>query len=296
MAFFYFCVNLKIEGMKLNNIILVPTDFSEACSNAADHAVKIADVFNFKVVLFHVINKETNAIFPGDKDIHAAVENTFKNVTGKYKLQNKELQIEYMFREGSIFDLIHEVASDIGANLILLGTHGKKGFQHILGSYALKVITSAKVPTLVVQKKSYSGYKNLMLPINSFTEARQKVGFAISLANKFNSTIHLFKEVVSDASQMSRIDIITKQIIEALTKAGVAHEIIVSKKPGESAGEIVEVAAGKNIDAIIIVTEPQIGTAYFNIGSWNEKIMFNDAQIPVICINPIEYGQVFFDF
>jgi nucleotide-binding universal stress UspA family protein len=282
--------------MKLNNIILVPTDFSEVCSNAADHAVKIAEVFNFKVVLFHVINKDTHAIFPGDKDIHTAVENTFKNITGKYKLQNKELKIEYMFREGSIFDLIHEVASDIGANLILIGTHGKKGMQHILGSYALKVITSAKVPTLVVQKKPYSGYKNLMLPINSFTEARQKVGFAISLANKFNSTIHIFKEVVSDAGEMSRIDIIARQIIEMFKKAGVQCEVIVSQKPGESAKEVVDVAVQKNMDAIIIVTEPQIGTSYFNLGSWNEKILFNEAQIPVMCINPIEYGQVFFDF
>jgi cellobiose-specific phosphotransferase system component IIB len=122
------------------------------------------------------------------------------------------------------------------------------------------------------------------------------VSFAISIAHKFNSTIHIFKETINDAGEMSRIDIITRQIMEMFKKAGVLCEVIVSQKPGESAKEVVDVAVQKNMDAIIIVTEPQIGTAYFSLGSWNEKILFNEAQIPVMCINPIEYGRVFFDF
>jgi nucleotide-binding universal stress UspA family protein len=282
--------------MKLNNILFVPTDFSEPCTNAVDHAINIAQIVKFKVVLFHVINKDTHSLFPGEKDIQSAVENKLKETVNTLKKQAQGVEIDYMFQEGSIFDLIHEVAAEIGANIILLGTHGKKGIQHLTGSYALKVITKSKVPALVVQKKPYSGYKNILLPVNSFTEARQKVGIAISVTKMFNSTIHIFKEVVSDVAEMSRIDIITKQIIEAFKKSEVSFELIVSKKPGESAKELVDVAVEKNMDAIIIVTEPQIGTAYFSIGSWNEKIMFNDAQIPVMCINPIEYGQVFFDF
>jgi nucleotide-binding universal stress UspA family protein len=282
--------------MKLNNIILVPTDFSEVCANAALHAIRIAEISKFKVILFHVINKDSNALFPGVKDIHAAVEDKLKMTVDELKKQSSDIEIDYIFQEGSIFDLIHETALEIGANMILIGTHGKKGIQHLVGSYALKVITRAKVPTLVVQKKPYSGFKNILLPINSFTEPRQKVSIAISLAKRFNSTIQLFKEVVSDPGEMSRIDIITRQIVEAFNKAGVSNEVVVSNKPGESAKELIEVAVKKNVDAIIIVTEPQMGTAYFSLGSWNEKILFNEAQIPVICINPIEYGQVFFDF
>ncbi len=282
--------------MKLNNIVLVPTDFSEACANAAEHAVKIAEIAKFSVVLLHVINKDSAALFPDERDIHAAVENKLKQLVGDLSKKVPGVKIEYMSKEGSIFDLIHEVSENIGANMIVLGTHGKKGIQYLVGSYALKVITKAKVPTLVVQKKTYSGYKNILLPINSFTEARQSVSIAISLANRFNATIHLFKEVVSDPGEMSRIDIITRQIVEAFKKAKISFDLIVSTKPGESAKELVDVAIEKNMDAIIIITEPQIGTAYFSLGSWNEKVLFNEAQIPVICINPIEYGQVFFDF
>jgi len=282
--------------MKLNNIILVPTDFSDPCANAADHAIKIAQIVKFKVVLFHVINKDTESLFAGEKDINAAVENKLKHLVSELKKQNQGVEIDYMFQEGSIFDLIHEVADDIGANMILLGTHGKKGMQHLLGSYAMKVITKSKIPTLVVQKKPYSGYKNILLPVNSFTEPRQKVGIAISVAKMFGSTIHIFKEVLKDPGEMSRIEIITKQIAEAFNKAGISFEVFASKIPGETAKELVEVAVAKNLDAILMVTDSQIGSSVFSIGSWNEKLLFNEAQIPVLCINPIEYGQIYFDF
>ncbi len=282
--------------MKLNNIILVPTDFSDPCANAADHAIKIAQIVKFKVALFHVINKDTESLFAGEKDINAAVENKLKHLVSELKKQNQSVEIDYMFQEGSIFDLIHEVADDIGANMILLGTHGKKGMQHLLGSYAMKVITKSKIPTLVVQKKPYSGYKNILLPVNSFTEPRQKVGIAISVSKMFGSTIHIFKEVLKDPGEMSRIEIITKQIAEAFNKAGISFEVFASKIPGETAKELVEVAVAKNLDAILMVTDSQIGSSIFSIGSWNEKLLFNEAQIPVMCINPIEYGQIYFDF
>ena len=282
--------------MKLNNILFVPTDFSEPCANAASHAMHIAKILNYKVVLFHAINKDTTSLFPGEKDLISAVENKMKELVVVLIKQVNGIEVEYMFQEGSIFDLIHEVSASIGANMIFLGTHGKKGMQHVLGSYALKVITKSKVPTLVVQRKPYMGYKNIMLPINSFTESRQKVGIAISISKMFGSTIHIFKEVLKDPGEMSRIEIITRQISEAFAKADVKHEIIVSERPGESAKELVDVAVLQNYDAIIMFTEQQIGSSYFSIGSWNEKILFNEAQIPVLCINPIEYGSVYFDF
>ena len=186
-------------------------------------------------------------------------------------------------------------AEQIGANLIILGTHGKKGMQKLFGSFALKVISSANIPTLVVQKKSYAGFKNILLPINTFTEARQKVMQAISVANRFNSKIHLFKELVNEPADASRIEIISKQIQDALSKAGIEHTSARAEKPGESAGLVIDYAVIHNIDLIMILTEPQIGSSYFNLGPWNEKIMFNEAQIPVICINPVEHGRVYFD-
>ncbi|MEZ5084221.1 MAG: universal stress protein [Bacteroidales bacterium] len=280
--------------MKLNNVILVPTDFSDVCHNAIAHAVRIAETIGFKVYIYHVINKDTQAFFADDVELNAAVGQKLINIADEFKLQYS-VEIETGYEEGSIFDLIHKKAEEVGANIIVLGTHGKVGMQKLFGSYALKVITQSKVPTLVVQKKGYVGFNRILFPINTFTEARQKVTNAIALASRFNSTVHIYKEKVSDPAESSRIEIISKQIIEAFKKAKVKYEVDVTEKGGESAKKLTEYAVSHNMDLIMIVTEPQMGTSYFNLGPWNERIMFNEAQIPVICINPVEHGRIYFD-
>lgn len=279
--------------MKLNNIILVPTDFSEVCHNAIDQAVKIAASQNFKVCIYHVIDKSTHAFFKGVESINTAVQQKLEGLVDEFRL-NSDVEMEYAYEDGSIFDLIHKKAADIGANLIILGTHGKKGFQHIFGSFALKVLTQAQVPTLVVQQKEFTGFNNILFPVNTFTEARQKVVIAANVARRFNSTIHIFKEIVKDVNDMNRIEIITRQIIEEFKREGISYEIEEAEKSGDTSKQLISYAAASNMDLIMILTEPQIGTNYFNLGPWNEKIMFNEAQVPVMCINPVEHSQVFF--
>lgn len=279
--------------MKLNNIILVPTDFSEVCHNAIHQGVQIAALRNFKVCIYHVIDKNTQAYFKGAESINQAVKDKLEGLINEFQLNNN-VEIEYAYEDGNIFDLIHKKAADIGANVIILGTHGKKGFQHIFGSFALKVLTQAQVPTLVVQQKKFTGFKNILFPINTFTEARQKVVIARNIANQFNSTIHIFKEIVKDIDDMNRIEIITKQIVEEFKREGIRFTIESAEKSGDTSKQLINYAVAKNMDLIMILTEPQIGTNYFNLGPWNEKIMFNEAQIPVMCINPVEYRQVFF--
>ncbi|OQX73473.1 MAG: hypothetical protein B6D61_12495 [Bacteroidetes bacterium 4484_249] len=280
--------------MELNNIILVPTDFSDVCHNAIDFSVKIAEEINFKVCIYHVINKDTHSYFGSTININRAVQEKLQGLIDEFQL-NHNVEMEYAYEDGNIFDLIHNKADDIGANVILLGTHGKKGMQHLFGSYALKVITAARVPTLIVQKRKYSGFKDFLLPVNSFTEARQKVGYAINVAKRFNSTIHIFKEKVEDVVEYDRIEIITKQIIEAFDKNNVSYNVVVADKKGDSPKLLVDHAVENSLDAIMILTEPQIGTTYFNLGPWNEKLMFNEAQIPVMCINPVEFGKIYFN-
>lgn len=280
--------------MKFNNIILVPTDFSEVCHNAIDHAVKIAESQNnMRVCLYHVINKDTHTYFKGIQSVNQAVEDKLRGLITEFQL-NHSIEMEYAYEDGNIFDLIHQKAEDIGANFIILGTHGKKGWQHLFGSYALKVLTKAQVPTLIIQSKDFIGYKDVLLPVNSITEARQKVGIACRMAKRYGSTVHIYKEIVSDQDEMNRINIITSQIADEFKKEKVPFTIDISEKKDDSVKGLIDHAAAANMDLIMILTEPQIGTNYFNLGPWNEKIMFNEAQIPVLCINPVEHSKIFF--
>ena len=43
----------------MNNLVLVPTDFSEVCDNAIHHAVQAANFLNYKIMLLHVIDKNS---------------------------------------------------------------------------------------------------------------------------------------------------------------------------------------------------------------------------------------------
>ena len=280
--------------MKLNNILLVPTDFSDVCHNAIDYAVQVAQDIHFKVVIYHVITKDTHALFNEEGDIGNVVAQKLQNIIDEFKVQY-DVEMEYIYESGSIFELIHLKAAEIGANMILLGTHGKKGMQNLFGSYALKVITQAQVPTVVLQKKNFKGINNILFPINTFTEARQKVGYAKAVASRFGSTIHMYKEKVSDPGESSRIEIIAKQIGDEFNKSGIKFTVKSTDTGGESAKKLIAFAVESEMDMIMIVTEPQIGTNYFNLGPWNEKIMFNEAQIPVMCINPVQQGNVYFD-
>jgi nucleotide-binding universal stress UspA family protein len=280
--------------MELNNIILVPTDFSEVCKNAIEQSIQIGKETGFGVYIYHVINKQSEDYFGGSKNIEEKVEDKLKALKSEVE-DSAGVEIHYGYEQGSIFDLIHVKASDIGANLIILGTHGKKGMQHLLGSFALKVLTKAAVPTLVVQHKKYLGFKNVLLPINSKTEARQGVQIAIAVAKFFNCTIHLYKESSNDSTDNHRIGVITNQIADVFNKNKVRFVISSAEKTGDSAKIVIEHAVQNNIDMIMILTQPQIGSAIFSLGSWNEKFMFNEAQIPVMCINPVEHGHAYFD-
>ncbi|MEZ5198652.1 MAG: universal stress protein [Bacteroidales bacterium] len=280
--------------MKLNNIILVPTDFSEVCHNAIDHAVKIAESQkDLRVCIYHVIDKNTQAYFKDVQSLNQAVEDKLRGLINEFQLKH-EVEMEYAYEEGNIFELIHQKAKEIGANYIILGTHGKKGWQHLFGSYALKVLTKAQVPTLIIQNRKFMGYKNVLIPVNSFTEARKKVGIACRMAKRYGSKMHIYKEIVSDQDEMNRINIITAQIAEEFRKEKVPFDIEISEGKNDSVKGLIYHAAAKDIDLIMILTEPQIGTSYFNLGPWNEKIMFNEAQIPVLCINPVEHSKIFF--
>ncbi|MCB0807117.1 MAG: universal stress protein [Bacteroidales bacterium] len=279
--------------MNLNNLILVPTDFSEVCKNAVEYAIRVGEMLKFDICIYHVINKESEKQF-GTDDLEGEVEKNLISLKDEFAAKTS-LQIQYAFEEGSIFDLIHHKAEMIGANLIVLGTHGKKGMQRLFGSFALKVITRAQVPTLVVQKKPFTNVSRILFPVNTFTEARQKVNYAITTAKVFDAEIVIYKELVKDPSDRNRIEIITKQIVEAFKKEGVKYSVEMSEKAGESAKLLIAHAVEKNMDLIMIVTEPQVGSSQFSVGPWNEKIMFNEAQIPVLCINPIEHSAVYFD-
>ena len=58
------------EEKKYNNIVLIPTDFSEVCGNAVSHGVKLAKFLGYKVCILHIIKAITTEVtIVADEDI-----------------------------------------------------------------------------------------------------------------------------------------------------------------------------------------------------------------------------------
>lgn len=281
---------------KYNNIILIPTDFSEVCGNAISHGVRLAQSLNYKVCILHVINKETKAALKKKNVGVDYVEKRLKEFRTYYE-KKYDVSVGTMALEGSIFTTINEVAINIGANLMILGTHGKKGLQHVFGSYALRVLIESPIPVVVVQKRSFKhGYRNIIFPIHNDVEPRQKVQWAKLMSNLFHSKIILFQSLEKDSGLNSRVKIITRQITDSFDQEKIPYEIKQAEKAGNFAEQVITQATANHADLVMIMTRPNVDVPGFSFSAWDERLMFNEAQIPVMCINPVELGDFYFEW
>jgi len=120
-----------------NDVILVPTDFSEVCQNAVEHGASIASIMKYRVVLLHVINKDTDKFLDEENLSEDVITEKLESIATEAS-KKFDVQVEFLIKSGDLFDNIKESSDKVGAKLIILGTHGKVGFQKITGSYVLK--------------------------------------------------------------------------------------------------------------------------------------------------------------
>jgi len=273
------------------NVLLVPYDFTSIGDYALEHAIGIAQTIDYDVYIFHVINKETKARIKREKLPVNHVELELQKVVERVT-ENNKVYVKYITKEGNIFKDIASVAKEVGARFVLMGTHGKKGMQHVTGSWALKVITASEVPFIVVQEKHFKhGYKNIVFPIDDTVESKQKVKWAIHIAKIFNSIIHIISTNESSSEIASRVYRNTQQIKNFFDENGIEYILKVNdEKGGNFAKSVINYAEFVDADLIMIMTEPDALLPAFNWGKWDEQILFNSAKIPVMCVNPRDFS------
>jgi hypothetical protein len=200
-------------------------------------------------------------------------------------------------REGNLFKVIGQVATEIKANLMVMGTHGKQGLQHLFGSHALKVVLDSPCPVVVVQKRSFGeGYHKIVLPVSGDIEPRQAVEWVLLMSQLFNSKILIYQSHEPDSSLNNRLNIITRQITEIFKEKNIIYEIKLAEKTTDYSSQVISYAVKNLADMIMIMTMPAIDLTGFSFSAWDERMMFNEAQIPVMCINPIELGDYYYEW
>lgn len=138
--------------------ILVPTDFSECATQAVDYAIEMAKAHRSRLTLLHVIDIASwadgreEAMLPRAywQELETGV--TDNMAAPRNRVQAAELPVETLIIHGKPFQTIIDTAKDKGADLIIMGTHGRTGLTHaMLGSVAERVVRLAPCPVLVTR-------------------------------------------------------------------------------------------------------------------------------------------------
>jgi nucleotide-binding universal stress UspA family protein len=133
--------------------ILVPTDFSEPAERALSMAVELAQAFKARVTLLHVwsipnVGYAEALTWPID-DMQKAARKALEDV--RARIAKVHADIDMLAEEGKDWRRILDVAKERNADLIVIGTHGRRGLPRlVLGSVAEKVVRLSPVPVLTV--------------------------------------------------------------------------------------------------------------------------------------------------
>jgi universal stress protein A len=146
--------------MKPFEKILTAIDFSESSDLAFDYALTLARQFQAELTVMHVINEPVD--LRGFYVPHISFEQLEREIEdGAEKMMAKFCQAKMgdfsryttVVVAGIPYEEVIRNAQETGASLIVLGTHGRTGIDHLIfGSTAERVVRSATCPVLTIRK------------------------------------------------------------------------------------------------------------------------------------------------
>jgi nucleotide-binding universal stress UspA family protein len=138
--------------------ILAPTDFSENSEKAVDYATQLAKLVGAKLTLLHVVPEPSALDYPMEGIPAEEIEAWHKAAAAKLADQVAKAKLDYEQVDSLLTTALHprdeivRAATDLWADLLILSTHGYKGWRHVLfGSDAEKILEHAPCPVLVVR-------------------------------------------------------------------------------------------------------------------------------------------------
>ncbi len=216
--------------------ILCPTDFSEFSDLAYRYALSIACHYRARLFVQHVVelwrHPEANFAPPRYYDefrghlLHRGEEELQKFVKSH---ADSEIQPERMVGQGMAADSILALADAEKVDLIIMGTHGRRGFDRLMvGSVTERVLREASCPVLAVHRASPDSlssreqqdlaHLNRILFCTDFSENSQRAfGRALSLTAEYNAELTLL-HVLEDIPGGSSLEEATATAMEQLDK------------------------------------------------------------------------------
>jgi nucleotide-binding universal stress UspA family protein len=136
--------------------VLVPHDFSDTADAALVYALDLAEKLGARITIVHTYEIPAYGFPEGPAmtaDMVLQIENAAQTaLNGVAERSGRPgIQVDAVLRRGPAWSEIDAVAKETNADLIVIGTHGRRGVvRALLGSVAEKVVRTAPCPVLTV--------------------------------------------------------------------------------------------------------------------------------------------------
>ena len=216
--------------------ILCPLDFSEFSSRAYDYAQSLARHYEAKVFLEHVLAPMLPAypsyVYPDIandlyQDLRAHAEQQLQEFV-KARTRNG-FTLETCVCEGQVTDSILAFAQSRLVDLIVMGTHGRHGFDHLLlGSVTEKILRKARCPVLTVRKPAHDfvvpgngdgpvRLHTILFATDFSKHAERALDYALSLAQEYRAELTLL-HVLEDIPPSWDLATVTADVVRRLER------------------------------------------------------------------------------
>lgn len=257
----------------IKNLYIVPYDFTPVTDKAVEYALHIGKFVQAEIKILHLAE---------DKAKGLAKVKALEDYVSKI-VPPAGCEVTSLVKVGSIFTDISKIAKEEKAQLIIMGTHGVSGFQWLAGSNAMKVITSADCPFLVVQKHTkLLDISDILVPIDLTKESLQVISLAGDMANIFGAKVHVIAEKQNDqilnTRIQNRIGIVSKTYEERGLDAKVSFV-----KAGNYGKRVIQYMDANKIGMLGVSYHSESLLPQFD--KFAQNLITNKEGLPVLIIN-----------
>jgi nucleotide-binding universal stress UspA family protein len=276
--------------------ILVPFDCSEISAAALDQAIVLAQATGAAVVVFHA----SGAVVP-HPDTASQEQRDVGQMLADALLRHRErapVELSQEVRWVSPLEGINRLADEIDADLLVMGTHGRRGLSRaFVGSVAESVLRTSTRPVLTLRGPTGKlTPPSHILVATDFSEAASRaLAYAVDLARLLRARVtlaHVFPSPLPIMSGETSLvsaemnDHVLSQSQAALNEATAPHRgsgvpIQTATRDGDAARVLPLLAADLRADLVVVGTHGRQGLARAFLGSVAEQVL-RTAEVPVL--------------
>ena len=294
--------------MKIKKI-LVPTDFSEAAKAALDQALFLTAKYGAELMILHArlmfeddpseLPDKLTSIKKEELDIEHALMERLKKRT----IRHSHLNIKHEIIRGySAPSAILGYINNHDFDLVVIGTHGRTGLEHILiGSVTEKVVRYARCPVLTVHSQEYvkEEFNKILVPFDFSDHSILALRTAAEMIDGQKGEIHLLYAVEQEVHPalyawgmksaleaipdlVEKVELRMDENIAAISELK-GKKMVKVVREGKPHKEISAYADDIKPDIVVIGTHGLVGLERLLLGSTTERVIRSIKQ-PVLTV------------